>query len=71
MIVEIRIATAISASVVMAGSHMSEMPFGPPFGICKMPNDETMTAAKIAVRQRPTSHATSVASVRTPTQVSQ
>ena len=71
MTIEIRIATAISASVVMAGSHMTEIPFGPPFGICRMPNDATMTAAKTAVRQRPTSQATSVASVRTPSHVSQ
>ena len=29
---------------------MTEMPFGPPFGICRMPNDATITAAKSAVR---------------------
>ena len=37
--VERMIATAISARVVIALGHISEIPFGPPFGICRTPNE--------------------------------
>src|ERR1022692_2742770 len=69
--VEMPIATAISASVVIALGHICEMPFTPPLGIWRTPNDATIAAAKTAVRHRPTSQATSVERPSTPTQVIQ
>ena len=70
-IVERTIETAMSASVVIALGHICEMPFGPPFGICRTPKDATTSAEKSAVRHVPTSQAISVATSRTPTQVIQ
>ena len=70
-IVERTIDTAISESVVIALDHMTAIPSGPPFGICRTPNDATISAAKSAVRHVPTSHATTVATTRTPTHVIQ
>ena len=61
-IVERMIATAIRESVVIALGHMTgDRRSAPPFGICRMPNDATINAAKSAVRHEPTSQATSVA----------
>ena len=53
-IVERMIATVINASVVIALGHICEMPFGPPFGICRTPNEQMTSAEKSAVRQVPT-----------------
>ena len=70
-IVERMIATAMRASVVIALGHIWEMPPAPPFGICSTPNEATINAEKSAVRHEPTSHATSVATSSTPSQVIQ
>src|SRR5579864_7825393 len=69
--VERTIATAISARVVIALGHISELPFGPPFGICSTPNEAITAAENTAVRHEPTSQATSVAIASTPIHVSQ
>jgi hypothetical protein len=70
-IVDNTIETVMSARVVIALGHICEMPFGPPFGICSTPNDETISTAKTAVRHDPASHAKTVAARRTPTHVIQ
>ena len=70
-IVERTIDTAISASVVIALGHISEMPLGPPFGICSTPKDDTIKAEKRAVRHEPTSQAINVATSSTPSHVIQ
>src|SRR5581483_3612148 len=70
-IVESTIATVISASVVIALGHICETPFTPPFGICRIPNEEIISAEKSAVRHEPTTNATTTATASTPTQVIQ
>src|SRR5579864_9579111 len=70
-IVDKTIATVINASVVMALGHICEIPFGPPLGICRTPNELMTRAEKSAVRHVPTIQAKTVAAARTPTHVIQ